>query len=256
MADRNDDWFYVGYLPLPRRHLAFLRIAIPVILWGMTVSAGVIAWQLRAGGDGVWDTATERTWTGVVHLAPYPWIEIESGPDGTPGALPVVRTGKHGAQERLGPFAGQRVTLTGFALNRDGREMIELADADDAIATVAEAAPTLTARTPISQSLGDVLIEGEIADYKCYLGAMRPGSGKAHQACAELCIAGGIPAVLIFPGAGGPQHHLLAAPDGTSAADLVADHIGIPVTVGGQLERLPGGLTVLRIDPDALSRRD
>ena len=47
---------------------------------------------------------------------------------------------------------------------------------------------------PAPQVLADnVTLKGEIIDPKCYLGAMKPGGGKTHKACAMRCIAGGIP---------------------------------------------------------------
>lgn len=43
----------------------------------------------------------------------------------------------------------------------------------------------------------DVTLTGELLDGKCYLGAMKPGDGAAHRACAMLCIRGGLPALFI-----------------------------------------------------------
>ncbi|MGE6744243.1 hypothetical protein ACQKGC_28815, partial [Allorhizobium pseudoryzae] len=47
------------------------------------------------------------------------------------------------------------------------------------------------------EPLGRWRIAGEICDGKCYAGAMRPGSGLAHKACANLCLIGEIPAVFV-----------------------------------------------------------
>ena len=49
---------------------------------------------------------------------------------------------------------------------------------------------------PKTEKLGINSIKGEIVDSKCYFGAMRPGFGKTHRACAVRCISGGIPPVL------------------------------------------------------------
>jgi hypothetical protein len=48
-------------------------------------------------------------------------------------------------------------------------------------------------RPGTEKDLGDVLIAGEILDAKCWFGAMRPGHGKTHKACAALCAKGGLP---------------------------------------------------------------
>jgi hypothetical protein len=34
---------------------------------------------------------------------------------------------------------------------------------------------------------------GELVDTKCWLGVMRPATGKVHRACAARCLAGGVP---------------------------------------------------------------
>jgi hypothetical protein len=41
-----------------------------------------------------------------------------------------------------------------------------------------------------------VLLTSEILDANCWFGAMRPGYGKPHKACAALCARGGLPLAL------------------------------------------------------------
>src|SRR5690349_19376703 len=68
-----------------------------------------------------------------------------------------------------------------------------------------------------------VSLRGEIVDSKCFLGAMRPGNGKTHKACAMLCIAGGVPPMFVTrDSAGREEYYLLAGPDGGPApSDVV-----------------------------------
>ena len=47
-----------------------------------------------------------------------------------------------------------------------------------------------------SRAIGEVTLVGEVVDPKCWLGDMKPGDGKAHAACARLCMEGGIPPML------------------------------------------------------------
>jgi hypothetical protein len=95
---------------------------------------------------------------------------------------------------------------------------------------------------------------GEILDSKCYLGAMKPGDGKGHKACATLCVTGGIPPMLLVWTPDGGRRHLLLVDDrGHSARGLVLEALGEPVTVTGRPGRT-GDLETLAIDAHAIER--
>ena len=106
-----------------------------------------------------------------------------------------------------------------------------------------------------SEDLGTVTLRGEIVDSKCYAGRMRPGVGHGHRACAQLCILGGIPPVLVTVGADGHEtHYVLASTQGERVNEAVAPFAAEPVEVRGRLERR-GDLQVLHIDPTEIRRR-
>ena len=44
---------------------------------------------------------------------------------------------------------------------------------------------------------GHVVLAGELVDLRYFAAATKPGEGKMHQACAELCPRGGIPAMFM-----------------------------------------------------------
>jgi hypothetical protein len=84
---------------------------------------------------------------------------------------------------------------------------------------------------------------------------MKPGGGKTHKACAALCIAGGVPPMLVTRFAGGGEtFYLLVAADGGAANEIALPLVGEPVEASGRLER-SGDLSVLRIEPNGLRRR-
>jgi len=91
---------------------------------------------------------------------------------------------------------------------------------------------------------------GEICDGKCTSGAMRPGTGIAHRACARLCLAGDIPPVLVtVQPALGRSFFLLAGPDGgPPMPDGLHLLVGLRLHLEGMLERR-GVLLVFRVDP-------
>jgi len=100
-------------------------------------------------------------------------------------------------------------------------------------------------------ALGEVTLRGEIVDYKCYLGAMKPGDGMTHRACATLCIQGGIPPALVVSTRTGDRYYLLTDEAGGRANEMVLGHVGVPVRVRGELSER-GGIEYLAIGPDSI----
>jgi len=248
---------YVGYLALPRAHAAFLRVAVPLTLVFLVVVGGLIANRAEPAGTAVWD-AEAREWTGQLRLEPYPVLFTHPDPDGV-SAWMLCEIAKFGAHERLAPFDGQHVTLSGYRLQREGRAIIELepddpaTDTDDAVAIALNlpAPPP----DPVQTDLGRVELDGEIVDGKCYLGAMRPGNGQSHKACATLCIRGGLPPMLVTRATDGSTRMLLLMVDGTT--DLPEDLLPLvaePVRITGLL-RTYGQLEILETTADAIRQR-
>jgi len=231
------DRFYVGYRALPRAHRAALVALVPTLVIGVLALAGAMASAQRNPGDAVWDSAQERTWTGTLVTAPYPILFAD---DGT--ANLVVEMGKRGARGRELPTAPTRAQVRGFTLTREGRRIIELAPDADAITLSPDTHPT----SPTPQDLGPVTLLGEIIDGKCYLGAMKPGDGKGHKACAILCIRGGLPPMV----AGSDEHghramRLLVVDGSTDLPERVLGLVAQPVEIRGVEQQL-GPLRVVR----------
>ena len=81
---------------------------------------------------------------------------------------------------------------------------------------------------------------------------MRPGVGLAHKACANLCIKGGIPPVLVLDQpvrAGGLEtvFVLLSDMQGGAVGQELYDLVALMVRLEGALER-HGDLLVLKTD--------
>lgn len=241
----SDDAIYVGYLPLPRRHARFLRLAIPISLWLIVVVAGLSAWGMRSAGPGEWTflaaQAEPETWTGELRAAPYPLLLVPQD-DGTVRTVLVVESGKFGAQARLDEHDGRQVTLTGWRLEREGRTMIELLTGDEAI----DAGETIQ-RTPPDLTPRPVVLSGELMDGKCHLGAMKPGDGKTHKACAMLCIEAGIPPLLrVTDDAGVARFVLVIGADGGPCPSEIVARAGEPLALNGTMF-VVGDLPVLMV---------
>jgi hypothetical protein len=105
-------------------------------------------------------------------------------------------------------------------------------------------------RTP----LGPATLRGEIIDPKCYLGAMKPGGGKTHRACATLCIRGGIPPMLVVRGSDASEtFYLLTDPQGGPIVEPLVPYIGEPVRISGEVVQ-EEDLLIFRVDPASIGR--
>ena len=224
----TSDDFYVGYLPLPATYRRAVLAGVPLAM--VLLIAGVIAMGLaqRDPGDGTWETGEPTTWEGTLVADPFPRLVTDDG------TLFLVEFGKIGAQERAAPHVGRRVQVSGWLLERDGRRIIELEPGAQIIDQEQQRTPSV----PAPEILGERTYIGEILDYKCYLGAMKPGDGKAHKACATLCISGGIPpSLLVRNESGDVAHYIVVSESGDRADDLILDLIGEPVSMTGVVER-------------------
>lgn len=140
------------------------------------------------------------------------------------------------------PAAAGPMELRGSVLRRGSLEMLVVDDA--------RPLPASTELLPaMHEALGRWRIAGEICDGKCYAGAMRPGAGLSHKACANLCLIGAVPAVFVTADpVAGSRFLLLAGADGGPLPAALLGRVGSPVTLQGEVERI-GNVLVLRLDP-------
>ena len=214
---RGDRPFYVGYLELPRGHRVFLMIAVPLVLIGLAVGAVGLSRAQPAWGDGFWQTGEASFWRGTLVLEPYPMLHVR-GEESVETSL-LVEMGKFGSRDRFGGAGvdGASVEIRGRELVRDGRRVIEIDPDSDVLGPSWRVVEDAAVRAPVVMGHERVELVGEIVDSKCFLGAMKPGAGRGHKACATLCIDGGIPPVLVvFPDGEGAaaEYWLLTDADG------------------------------------------
>lgn len=238
--------FFVGYLPMSRAQKRFAWAAALVVL--VLFLAGGVAAALfqRSPGEDLAPYRTGVALDGLLVGAPYPMLRVRE--DGRVRHVLLV-TGSKFVWRPPAERVGRPVRLRGALLERGGSRMLEVFGHD---AAEVEGLAALEAVAP--EPLGEVTLAGEIVDSKCYFGRMRPGGGRTHRACAQLCVAGGIPPVLVTRGRGGEAHYLLASEAGGSVAAEVLPYVAEPVRVRGSLERVGSDLLVLRIDPSEIER--
>lgn len=243
------DEFFVGWLPMPAGHARFARRAACVGIVIVAAAAAVIPARQQSPGTGVWETDSIVTLQGVAVAWPYAML-LAPQDGGEMRTVLLVEAGKFAATERIRPFAGQPVRVSGTLLHRDDRSMLELVPGERAIEPreTLSVAPEPLRHATAARSLGAVALQGEIIDPKCYLGAMKPGGGKTHKACAALCLAGGIPPMFVTRDSQGREtFYLLTTPAGGPCHDRAIPFVGDPVELRGQLEQR-GDLFVLKVD--------
>lgn len=248
----SDDEFFVGYLPTPPRTRRF-SIAVAGGLLVLALAAAVLGVvgsgstgrgfgpQAQTEGDGV---------VGLLTTHPYGvlWVPGDHGPS----AVLLVRQGKFGIGTQFDAMDGTVVRVAGYVIEREGRRMIELGGPPAPAELPADQLAVLTARTTTSR--GTTRLTGEIVDEKCWLGRMRPGAARTHRACAQLCVAGGIPPVIVGTDASGVAYAaILVGADGAAIGDTVLPYVAEPVAVTGELVR-EGDLDYLRLAPGGLER--
>jgi sulfoxide reductase heme-binding subunit YedZ len=238
------DDFYVGYRDAPAAQRRFVRLVAPLlIVTAGLVGAGLAGFQ-EDPGTGQWLVGEPVRVEGTLLDRPYPMLITER--DGRPETILLVGNGKFGAADQVGGFTGSRVRVEGVPITRDGMRILELRPSERTITEL----PGPAAMTD-RPSLGTRTLQGEVIDPKCYFGAMKPGEGKTHKACAILCIRGGIPPMYATREADGSmRYYLLTTKDGGPAHELVIPHVGEATEVTGEVEQ-GAGVLHLRVDADS-----
>lgn len=243
MSNGNDE-FYIGYLlQAPAGVHRFVRRWIALLFLITTALALLLVYGQQPFAPSEFEYGNVKTFTGVVAERPYPTLVV----DGVAHLL--AAPGKHGAAEMVKGFEGRSVTLQGQLIFRPEQRMIEIVPGT--LRAGSDAAPPAADR-----KLGQVTLTGEIVDSKCWTGVMNPGHDKVHRDCAALCIAGGLPPLLVSATrTGSPEVFQLAGVDGRPLSRELLPFVAEPVTVRGSLQQR-GGVLLLSIDPRILQHKD
>lgn len=241
-AAAKDEAFYVGYLLVPGSLGAFLRRTALWLLASAAVLAALVAWTQNRFDSGVFEFGRVETFEGVLYERPLPLLHM-SAADGSSNLL-LAGAGKLGPPAVIEGHHGERVSLSGSLIYRQGLTMIEMNPPESfKVLREARASETLAPMEP----LGEVVLEGEIVDTKCFLGVMRPAAGKVHRACAVRCLSGGVPPGLLVRSEDDPAgtvYMLVGSPGET--LDLDVEWAGRAVTARGDLAVL-GEVPLLQV---------
>jgi len=249
MSNKNAPLF-VGYLAVPgplRRFLLLTGLLVIALFVGTGLLIG--STQDAPPPSGFRFDYGRQTVTGVVELTPYPILRVTEGNDLIlPGkTLMLSGQGKSGVVTRAEGLDGQLATVSGVILQRGSIDMLQLRGGQQGLSAIEGDAPAME-----TEQLGRWKVAGEICDGKCLYGAMRPGRGLAHKACANLCLIGDVPPVFVSTQEiEGADFMLITGPDGTRLPDEAYHYVGQFVTLEGDLERR-GDVLLLRMDTSTL----
>lgn len=242
--------FFVGYLPAPGPLRVFLVSICVALITGLAAAGYVMGTAQDDPGPGAFRFDYGRqTVTGVVELTPYPILHVTTGNDRIrPGdTFMMTAGGKSGVDDRAKPLSGQLAEVSGVVLERGDLYMLQLRGGANGIKAVQGDAPA-----PVPQPQGRWQLTGEICDGKCLAGAMRPGRGLAHKACANLCLLGDVPPVFVSSKPVlGAEFLLVTGPDGTRLPAAAYDHVARFITAEGEITK-HGALLVWEIDVDTI----
>ncbi|MGE0812663.1 MAG: hypothetical protein AB7O28_08955 [Vicinamibacterales bacterium] len=243
-----DAEFYIGYDPdVPPGVAARVRVAVVAAVLAVLAAAGLSLGLHERLLPARFDFGHAQAVAGRLTRAPYPALATATG------TVWLVGRGKHGADADVATLGDGAVTLQGTAIQRGDTRMVEVVPGS-VTGTLARAASLEPHAPPAGGD--DVTLVGEIVDSKCFLGVMNPGEGTVHRDCANLCLRGGIPPMLLVRHRQGREALvLLVGADGRAIGPELAPLAGAPVAVLGRLSHV-GDQPVLAAEPGAYRRID
>lgn len=240
MTDRGS--FFVGWsAEAPRADRRFILSAGLGLIAGGGALGATLAHDRPASGPGFWDMGRTHLLQGVLTSDSYPVLRTLD-PGGVVRTVFLTSSGKE-APRFPARLLNRWVEMTGTLIVRGENRMMAVTEV--ALAPGPEPAGL---RSLPEVDHGSVMLVGEILDAKCWFGAMRPGYGKTHKACASLCARGGLPLAFCQSGACGTDVSapLILDADGAAHTLDLLQFVADPVSVTGRLVKV-GDVMQIRV---------
>ena len=245
----DEEDFFNGFSPkMSKADRRFMLGATLALLTGAGLAGAGFAMRRPGPSEARWDQGAMQRFRGVLVEQPYPTL-LRADEQGALRPMLLSGYGKI-ALPRLGAPPAL-VEIEGSMIARGPFAMVAVRDAA-AYARLPRTPAALPGPAP--EDLGPVSQRGEILDAKCWFGAMNPGEGLTHKACAALCARGRLPlSFCVLDGCGDAGEIVLfldqaGRPRGREVIPYLADAVladGRMVRRNGFLEfRVPlGGIT-------------
>ena len=243
MKQNND--FYIGWMEkAPLSYSKYIRKIVWLVGILVITAALLLAFQQRKFSTASFEFGQLTEVTGLYQQAPVPSIKIKTSEDAFGRiaymTIPLVGYGKFGAEGVIASLEkktntildGKQVIFKGTLLYSDGKTLLQIDGNDDPLVSSNQVAGITT---PVKNDLGNVEIQGEIIDPKCYFGVMKPGHGKPHRDCAIRCIEGGMdPVFYVRNDKGEANYYLILGSQGQKINDQLKDYIADPVSLSAK----------------------
>lgn len=250
MSEPRRDEFFVGYLPTPAGLRIFLFGVAAFLIGGLAALSFALGVSQDDPGKGDFRWAWgPQVVVGRLDTLPYPMLHVTRGSKHIPAGRTLLLTGvgKRGVQARVVKLDGKLVRLKGIALKRGDIDALQVGGGPKNIVAVDGSTPTIK-----TEALGRWRLKGEICDGKCLVGAMRPGRGLSHRACANLCLIGGAPPVFVSgQPVDGSDFFLIGNSDGKPLPERYLKHVSVYLTLEGDVVRR-GSILVFNADLSSL----
>ena len=240
--------FFVGWGKIPKGLKQFMVVATCSFLFGFAIVAYAVSSTQTDTGSGAFMGRANAV--GILSEHPYPVVHVIDSANYEPGEVILLSGGgKRGVFDRTKGMDGAIVRVDGNRLQRGDLNGLQLRGGMRGFREVDN--PDETFEIEVKQ-LGRWKLTGEICDGKCLSGAMRPGTGLAHKACANLCLIGDVPPVFVSSGpVDGSEFLLMADADGNYVTDKILDFTATFVEIEGDVERR-GDMLVFKISPETI----
>ncbi len=246
--EEEKDDFYVGYIDKAPKSISKLSRRF---VWHITILivlvAGLIAIGQRGFVNSTFEFGNVSELSGKIYLTPQPFLKVKTGKDifGNPLYKDVllIGYGKYGAMSTLEEIESQlneseidtyEVTLAGTLVYYDGVTLFELTKGAKSLLDYKKITRTSEWPSNKPNRIGNITLEGQIVDPKCYFGVMKPGHSKPHRSCAIRCISGGIPPFMVAKNENGTfDYYIVLGESGEAINKEVLDYVADPVKLTG-----------------------
>lgn len=239
--------FFVFYLKIPLALRQFLLKVAGVFVFSFLATGLLLGMtQDDPGKAGFRGDYGRQKVVGVLETRPYPLLRVIQGSKNIEVGHTLMLTGvaKSGITKRAEPLSGKIVQVEGILIKRGELDMMQIRGGKRGIDQSNQTSGSANIAPP--KELGEWKIAGEICDGKCLAGAMNPGRGIAHKACANLCLLGDIPPVFVSTQkVHGTQYFLMANENGNKINEDTYNYVGQFVEVQGELEQR-GDLIIIK----------
>ncbi|MEP1442003.1 MAG: hypothetical protein ABJK39_03235 [Hyphomicrobiales bacterium] len=243
--------FFVGYMScLPKGLGWFVSLAMFGFVAGMIATSIFASAKIPDAGDGeiLWSQGRQE-FIGRLEYAPYPVLRVPAEGDQPARSIMLTGVSKVGVIERGQQLDGTMVRAEGFMVQRGDLSMLQVVGSQRGLGDAEDYSPPDYHPEAVTKH-GRWKLTGEICDGKCYAGAMRPGRGLAHKACAALCLTDGVPPVFVSEGPiKGRSFFLMADKNGKLLGPEITQLLSLYISIEGEVLQMDD-LMIFKADLD------